>query len=102
MTGKVDMSIYKSDRPVDESHIPSDVKYSICEALDCNAKATVEVYVRAGHYGLIALSLCNNCINKFKIEGQVGPVTTPANQSTSRQASSNQAAENLQCTLHQT
>lgn len=75
----------------------------ICEALDCNATATTEAYVKAGHYGLISLSLCNNCINKFEIEGQVGQVLPDAaNHSTSRRASSNQAAENLQCSLHQT
>jgi hypothetical protein len=74
----------------------------ICEAINCNAESTAQVQVKAGRHGLISLSLCDNCVSRFEIEGQVGQVTTPANHSTSRRASSNQARKNLQCILHQT
>jgi transcription elongation factor Elf1 len=59
--------------------ILSELYKDVCEALNCNANATVMVHVKAGSYGLIVLSLCNNCVNRFEIEGQVGQVTTQAN-----------------------
>jgi hypothetical protein len=72
---------------MNQSPKPSEVNKSQCEALDCNAKATVQVHVKAGHHGLISLSLCNGCVNKFEVEGQVGQVTTQANHSTASQVS---------------
>ena len=57
-----------------DSNSSSDI--DICEALDCNAKATMEAHVNAGHYGIIALRLCDNCINKFKIEAELAAEPT--------------------------
>jgi hypothetical protein len=39
----------------------------LCEAQDCNAKATMEVEVNAGTHGKIPLSLCAICVGKFEI-----------------------------------
>ena len=55
-----------------------DSDIDICEALDCNAKATMEAHVKAGHYGIIALRLCDNCKNKFKIEAELAAEPTAA------------------------
>ena len=41
-------------------------------------------HVKAGHYGIIALRLCDNCKNKFKIEAELA---RRANRSTRRVAS---------------
>ena len=37
----------------------------LCEAVDCNGKATEEIEVSAGKHGFIILFVCNNCISKF-------------------------------------
>jgi len=38
---------------------------SECEAVDCVAEATNTIKVNAGNHGIISLSLCNICMNKF-------------------------------------
>jgi hypothetical protein len=37
-----------------------------CEGLGCNNKATDEIEVSAGKFGIIVLSLCKNCTSEFK------------------------------------
>jgi hypothetical protein len=39
----------------------------LCEAQDCEAKATLEVQVNAGTHGKISLNLCARCVGKFEI-----------------------------------
>ncbi|PWU81761.1 MAG: hypothetical protein DLM72_05345 [Candidatus Nitrosopolaris wilkensis] len=41
------------------------IKAALCEANDCFAGATIEIRVRVGDLGSIALLLCNNCRRKF-------------------------------------
>lgn len=43
-----------------------DFDNSICEAIDCNAKAGKTIEVNAGTYGVLKIFLCTNCIDKFK------------------------------------
>ena len=45
--------------------LSQDFDNSICEAIDCNAKAVKIIEVNAGIYGKIPLLLCNKCIVKF-------------------------------------
>ena len=37
----------------------------ICESFNCNNKATLEIRVSAGKFGIITLNLCGNCMPKF-------------------------------------
>jgi hypothetical protein len=41
---------------------------SVCEAVGCFAKATVMIEVKVGERGIIPLSLCSKCVNKFEDE----------------------------------
>jgi hypothetical protein len=41
---------------------------SVCEAAGCFAKATVMIEVKVGERGIIPLSLCSKCVNKFEDE----------------------------------
>jgi hypothetical protein len=43
---------------------------SVCEAVNCFSPAEVEFEVKVGQLGSISLSLCNDCIRKFKGEQQ--------------------------------
>jgi len=38
---------------------------SECEAVNCVAEATNAIKVNAGNHGIILLSLCDICMNKF-------------------------------------
>jgi hypothetical protein len=40
-------------------------KNDICEAINCSAKASTTILVKAGNRS-VALNLCNNCISKFE------------------------------------
>lgn len=40
----------------------------ICEAVDCFAETTNTIEVKAGNHRTISLSLCNDCVRKFKEE----------------------------------
>jgi hypothetical protein len=40
----------------------------VCEAVNCFDKATIHLEVRIGHKGTISLSLCNDCVGKFRDE----------------------------------
>lgn len=42
------------------------LKIEICEAVGCEAEATHDLEVSVGKFGSIPLSLCNNCIMKFR------------------------------------
>jgi hypothetical protein len=51
---------------MDQSTIPKqDIKFTICEASDCSASATIEVNIPVGDLGTINLLLCENCKSKF-------------------------------------
>ena len=52
-----------------EEMFSSEVHKHICEAFNCNAIATREISVKAGNHGIISLSLCEQCVNKFRVEG---------------------------------
>ena len=41
-------------------------KNSICEAVNCSSRALVQIEVKVGQLGTITLSLCNNCVSKFR------------------------------------
>jgi hypothetical protein len=49
--------------------IREQVNRYICEAANCNNEATEKIEVSAGKHGIIELSVCKNCVSKFK-EGQ--------------------------------
>ena len=42
----------------------------MCEALDCFSQATAQIEVRVGQLGTISLSLCKDCVSKFRDDGQ--------------------------------
>jgi uncharacterized protein YlaI len=42
------------------------VNNSICEAVGCSNKATVQLAVNAGRERPIQLFLCKNCVSKFE------------------------------------
>lgn len=41
----------------------------ICDAANCDKIATQQVEVSAGKYGTLILSVCANCVGKFKDDG---------------------------------
>jgi hypothetical protein len=43
---------------------------SVCEAVDCFSPAEVQIEVKVGRAGSISLSLCNDCVCKFRDEQQ--------------------------------
>mgnify|MGYP007135461688 CR=1 FL=1 len=42
----------------------------ICEAVGCFAQATTTIEVKAGHQRTISLSLCKDCVSRFRDEAQ--------------------------------
>jgi hypothetical protein len=52
----------REDRP----HMPQEVNNGICEAAGCFSPAEVQLKVKVGQMGNISLSLCNNCVGKFR------------------------------------
>jgi hypothetical protein len=48
----------------DQNRARKDV--SECEAVRCNDKATITITVPVGDKGLILVSVCKNCVGKFK------------------------------------
>jgi hypothetical protein len=42
----------------------------MCEAVDCFSHATAQIEVRVGQLGTISLSLCKDCVSKFRDDGQ--------------------------------
>jgi len=44
------------------------VNNSVCEAVDCCSPAEVQIKVKVGQVGSISLSLCNDCVRKFRNE----------------------------------
>jgi hypothetical protein len=44
---------------------------SQCEAVGCNGKAAVTITVPVGNKGLIFVSVCKNCVGKFKRDGEM-------------------------------
>jgi hypothetical protein len=55
----------RSDKPMDDNILPSEVYKGLCEVLGCFAQATGEIKIAVGHLGTINLLVCNNCIPKF-------------------------------------
>jgi hypothetical protein len=51
--------------PMGQETIEFGADTSICEAVGCEAKATIVIKVKVGEQGMITLLLCKNCINKF-------------------------------------
>lgn len=45
-----------------------DLFKDICNALECNNKATQTVSINAGSFGTITLNVCKNCIGLFEGE----------------------------------
>jgi hypothetical protein len=43
----------------------------ICEALNCNAQASTEIQINTGKGQSINLSLCENCVDKFRDREQL-------------------------------
>jgi hypothetical protein len=41
---------------------------NMCEAVNCFSLATGQLEVKVGHLGNISLSLCNDCVSKFRDE----------------------------------
>jgi hypothetical protein len=44
----------------------TDINNSICEAVGCTAKATDNIAVQGGKFGVISVLVCRNCIGKFR------------------------------------
>jgi hypothetical protein len=44
---------------------------SQCEAVGCNDKSTLTITVPVGDKGLILVSVCKNCVGKFKLDGEI-------------------------------
>lgn len=60
---------YPEDRPLgNHLKIPQEVNNSICEALKCSSPAEVKIEVKVGNLGNIPLSLCKDCVSKFRNE----------------------------------
>ena len=53
-----------------ETKMPVNTEAGIapCEAADCFAQATTTIEVKAGHQRTISLSLCDDCVRKFRDE----------------------------------
>jgi hypothetical protein len=39
---------------------------NFCYAVDCKNEATIEMKLNVGKFGLITISLCKNCLPKFR------------------------------------
>ncbi len=50
---------------MDDEIIDLQLNNSICEAVECFAKAATEIRIPVGKLGLLKLLVCNNCIPKF-------------------------------------
>lgn len=48
------------------SPVESNLTLCLCEAFDCNSKATAQVQVNAGKFGNITLNVCKDCVSKFE------------------------------------
>jgi hypothetical protein len=48
-------------------NIPQEVK-KVCEAVNCDSPAEIQIEVKVGQLGNISLFLCNDCVHKFKNE----------------------------------
>jgi hypothetical protein len=40
-------------------------KVTICEAVDCEKEAAEEIAVKIGERGIVRLSVCKGCLEKF-------------------------------------
>jgi uncharacterized protein YlaI len=52
--------------PISQKIIELEVNNSICDAVGCSNKATVELTVNVGRKRTIQLFLCKDCISKFE------------------------------------
>jgi hypothetical protein len=43
---------------------------TICEAIGCFAQSTTIIEVKAGHQRTLSLSLCKECVSKFRDEAE--------------------------------
>ena len=53
---------------MNQFNVPPGVNNAICEAVNCFSRATVQIEVKVGQLGSISLSLCNDCVCKFRDE----------------------------------
>jgi hypothetical protein len=60
---------YTEDRPLmNQCKILQEVNNDICEAAGCFSPAEVQLKVKVGQQGNISLSLCKDCVCKFRNE----------------------------------
>jgi hypothetical protein len=63
--------VSKGDRSLmNQFKVPRNVNNIICEAVNCFSSAEVQIEVKVGQAGSISLSLCNDCVCKFRDEQQ--------------------------------
>jgi hypothetical protein len=53
------------DSQLDKEILDFQVNNTICEAIQCFAKATNKIDVKVGESGVIPLYLCKHCVRKF-------------------------------------
>jgi hypothetical protein len=53
---------------MNQCDLRQEVNNGICEALGCLSPAEVQIEVKVGHLGNISLSLCKDCVCKFRDE----------------------------------
>jgi hypothetical protein len=60
----------EQDNLADYKHVVNEPSNDalLCEAVGCFAEATNTIEVKAGNHRTISLSLCNDCVYKFRNE----------------------------------
>jgi hypothetical protein len=61
---------HKSSDLMNQITIASDANNSICEAVNCSSRASVQIDVKVGQLGYIPLLVCRDCVSKFRDEQQ--------------------------------
>jgi hypothetical protein len=59
------------DSQLDKEILDFQVNNTICESVQCFAKATNKIDVKVGESGVIPLYLCKHCIGKFDRKAEV-------------------------------
>lgn len=58
--------VHKSVAHMYKEYNVTDINKNICEAVGCFAKATDNIALEGGTYGVISVLVCRNCIAKFR------------------------------------
>jgi hypothetical protein len=59
----------KRTKPLmNQDKVLQDVNNGRCEAVNCDSPAEIQIEVKVGQLGNISLSLCNDCVHKFRDE----------------------------------